>query len=71
MIAIFVALVTDSIALQSSTNGGVHVVRDFELIVLCEDKLNSTDDGPIRHWARGWYHPYAHSHKQHMNHVHS
>ena len=71
MIVIFVALVTDSISLQSSPIEGAHAARGFELVVLCENILNSADDGPIGHWARGWYHPHAHSHKQgHMNHVH-
>ena len=42
----------------------MYVVQDFELIILCKDMLNSMDDGPIGYWARGWYHPHAHSHKQ-------
>ena len=53
MVAIFVALIADSISLQSNPIGGVHVARRFELEVLCEDMLNSMDDGPIRHWTRG------------------
>ena len=70
MVAIFVALIADSISLQPSLIGGVHVAWDFKLVLLCEYMLNSTDDGPIGHWAQEWYPPHAHSHKQgHMNHV--
>jgi len=58
MVAIFVALVVSSISLQSSPIGGVHVDRDFELVLTLKDVLNSTDDGPIGHWAREWYHPH-------------
>ena len=72
MITIFIAPVADSISLQSNPIGGMHVARGFKLVLLCEDMLNSTDDGPIGHWAREWYPRHAHSQKQgHKNHVHS
>ena len=70
MVAIFDALIVDSISLQSSPIGGVHVARGFELVLLCEDMLHKLDDGPIGHWAREWYPLHAPSQKQvHMNHV--
>ena len=70
MVTIFVALVDDSISFQSSPIEDVHVALGFKFVLLCEDMLNSTDDGLIRHWVQKWYHPHAHSHKKgHMNHV--
>ena len=70
MVVIFVVLIGDSISLQSSPIGGVHIARGFKLVLLCVDMLHSTDDGPIGHWAREWYPRHAHSQKQgYMNHV--
>jgi len=51
MIAILVALFADSVSLQSSPIRGMHVAQSCELVLLYEDMLHTTDDGPIRHWA--------------------
>ena len=61
MIAIFVMSFANFISLQSSPIRGVHVAREFELVLLDEDMLYNTNDGSIKHWAPGWYHPRAHS----------
>ena len=63
MNAIFVALFAYSISLQSSPIRNMHTVRRFELMPFYKDTLHSTDDRPIIHWAQGYYHPHAHSHK--------
>jgi len=49
MVAIIIVLIADSISPQSSPIGGVHVAWGFELVQLCEDILNNTDDGSIGH----------------------
>ena len=70
MVAIFVVLIANSISLQSSPIGGVHVARGCELVLFCVDMLDSTDDGPIGQWAREWYPRQGHSQKQgHKNYV--
>ena len=63
MVAISVVQIVDSISLQSSPIGGVHVAQGFELVRLCVDMLHNTDDGPIGHWAREWYPRHDHCQK--------
>jgi len=51
------------LSLHSIPIGGMHIARGFELVPVYEDMLHSTNDGFVVHWAQGWYHPHAHSHK--------
>jgi len=49
MFAIFVAPYVDSIFLLPSLNGDVRVAKGHKLVLLYEDRLHGTNDGPIRH----------------------
>jgi len=46
---IFVAPYVDSIFLQPSPIGDVHIDLGYELVLLYEGRLRGMDDGPIGH----------------------